>query len=185
MPAPLSPEPIAALRASANLHLTAVDFYRQGSVAHARLGYAKLGARWATDREEEEGHLRLVLDRLAFFWEGPSPESDDATFVEPGAASTAAPGAPEASQQSAPRWASVPRDDVPSYLAAALDMERAAAAVERQGILAARAHGDEGTAAVFTALLAGSEESILRIEGDLTLLEGDQVGADNWLANQI
>lgn len=172
MPLPLSSETIAALQQCAALHLTAVDFYRQGSVAYTRLGYKKLGARWKADSEEEEGHLRLVLDRLAFFWEGPEggPSVDGTS-----------PPAPEM----APQWASIPRDNVPDFLAAALDLERSAAEAERAGIVTARAAGDEGTATILVQLLAGSEASILEIEGDLSLLGDDQVGLDNWLANQI
>jgi len=194
MPLPISRESIAALQRCAALHLKAVDFYRQGSVAYTRLGYTKLGARWKADSEEEEGHLRLVLDRLAFFWEGPEgdemPEDQAAPPIpapaDPDfAAMPAEPGEGPATVTLANRFTPIHRDSVPEFLAAALDLERSAAEAERAGIVTARAAGDEGTAAILVQLLAGSEASILEIEGDLSLLADDQVGLDNWLANQI
>jgi bacterioferritin (cytochrome b1) len=68
-------------------------------------------------------------------------------------------------------------------LRANLSLEDAAASVERANILTCRAQGDEQSALVFSALLAGSEASIREIEGIQTAIS--EIGIDNFLANQM
>ena len=149
-----APETLAALQRSVALHLTAIEHYATLGEHQARWGYAKLGERWRADAEEERGHFRSVVARLEYY--------DEAAVLT----------------HDAPAW---PRHDIEGILAASLELETAAATVERAGILIARAAGDEESALVFAGLLAGSEESIQRLEADMKVI--GQVGVDNWLAN--
>lgn len=146
---------IAALQKSVGLHLTAVEHYATVAEHLDRIGYGKLGSRFRDDAEEERGHLKACIERLEFYNVAPALE------------------------HAAPAW---PRLDVAGILTASLAFETAAAEVERQNILDARAAGDEVTALVFVELLKGSEESIKHIEADKLVIS--QVGLDNWLSNQ-
>lgn len=147
---------IAALQTSASLHLTAIEHYQALAAHFERWGYAKLGAKCREDAEEERGHLAKVLARLEYY------------DVQPTYA------------HETPEW---PRHDYEGILAANLALETAAAEAERANILASRAVGDELSASVFIDLLIGSEESIKEIEAIQKVLE--QIGTDNFLANQV
>jgi bacterioferritin len=155
MPLPLAPDVVPALQKSVSLHLTAIEFYATASAHCGRLGYPVLAKRFAADVEEENGHLARLLARLEFFWIAPVMDH--------------APG-------------NAPRLDIPGLLRAALGMEQAAAAVEREAIEVARAACDEGTAVPLIKLLKGSEASISQLETDLQNI--GQIGLENWLANQ-
>lgn len=155
MPAPLAPAVTDAMQKCVALHLTAIEHYTTIKEHLARWGYTKLADRFAGDVDEERGHLQALLSRLEFFDVQP-------TYVH-----------------SAPSW---PRQDVAGILAASLTLEATAADAEREGILAARAAGDEKTAELLAGILAGSEASIREIEADRLVIS--QVGLDNWLANQ-
>jgi bacterioferritin len=144
---------VDALQASCRLHLTAIEHYT-GLAAHLeRWGYAELGERFRDDAEEERGHLRLVMDRLAYFDVAPSLD------------------------HKLPVW---PRHDYAGILDANLLLETAAAAVERTNIAVSREAGDEQTALVFVTLLAGSERSVL--EGEAAKQIVKEIGLDNYLA---
>jgi bacterioferritin (cytochrome b1) len=155
MPIPF-PESVDALQRSANLHWTAIEHYASMAAHLTRIGYAKLGARFDRDAEEERGHLRRVLDRLEFFRVQVSYD------------------------HAQPSW---PSGDVPGMLTASLSLESYAAVAERHNIVASRSIGDEGSTVVFVELLAGSETSIRELEADIFLI--GQMGLDNWLANQM
>jgi bacterioferritin (cytochrome b1) len=155
MPIPF-PESVDALQRSAALHWTAIEHYASMAAHLTRIGYAKLGARFDRDAEEERGHLRRVLDRLEFFRVQVSYDHTQ------------------------PSW---PSGDVPGMLTASLSLESHAAIAERHNIVASRSIGDEGSAVVFVELLAGSETSIRELEADIFLI--GQMGIDNWLANQM
>lgn len=151
-----SPAVISALQTSASLHWTATEHYTTISSHLSRIGYKKLGDRFAADVEEERGHLGKVLGRLEYYLVAP-------TYAH-----------------AAPEW---PRQDVPGILAASLALEERTAATERGNAVTARDAGDELSALVFADLLAGSEASVEQITGDLIVIS--QVGVDNWLANLI
>lgn len=155
MPAAI-PVSVECLQNAVSLHLTAIEHYATVSEHLARIGYGKLAERFAADAEEERGHLKAALARLEFFQAAP------------------------VLTHAAPVW---PRYDVPGILTASLRLEQATADAERSHIVEVRTVGDEGTAEVFTELLAGSEKSILELEADQLTLS--QVGPDNWLANFI
>lgn len=156
MPAAPAPAVIDALQASVSLHLTAVEHYATMAEHLGRIGYTKLADRFRAAADEERGHLRAVQARLEYYQTQPTYEHQ------------------------APAW---PRYDVPGMLQASLDLEMAAAGVERQNVTTARAAGDELSAVAFAGLLEGSEGSIRELEADQLTLA--QVGADNWLANQL
>ena len=155
MPAAI-PASVECLQNAVSLHLTAIEHYATAAEHLARIGYGKLAARFAEDAEEERGHLKAAVARLEFFQTAP------------------------VLTHAAPAW---PRYDVPGILDASLKLEQMTADAERQHIVEVRAAADEGTAVVFVELLAGSEQSIRELEADQLTLS--QVGADNWLANQI
>lgn len=147
---------IAALQSSASLHLTAIENYQAQAEHFDRWGYSKLAAKFRADVEEEREHLRKVQARLEFYDVQPTCDR-----VEP-------------------EW---PRHDFEGVLAANLALEMGAAEVERANILAARAVGDELSALIFSDLLEGSEGSVKEIEAIQRVLE--QIGLDNYLANQV
>lgn len=154
---PSAPEAvIAALQTSVSLHLTAIEHYQAIAAHFDRWGYAKLGAKYREDAEEERGHLAKVMARLEYYDVQPTYSHET------------------------PDW---PRHDYEGILAANLTLEMAAAEAERTNILASRAVGDELSASVFIDLLIGSEESIKEIEAIQKVLE--QIGTDNFLANQV
>ena len=147
---------IAALQASASFHMTAIENYQSQAEHFDRWGYTKLAAKFRADVEEERDHLHKVQARLEFYDVQPTCDR-----VEP-------------------EW---PRHDLEGVLTANLLLEMGAAEVERANILASRAVGDEITALIFADLLAGSEEAISHIEATQRVLE--QIGLDNYLANQV
>lgn len=155
MPTP-APAVVECLQNAVSLHLTAVEHYATISEHLDRAGYHKLGNRFRGDAEEERGHLRKVMERLEYYQTAPVLTHAAPTY---------------------------PRYDVPGILAASLTLENAAAGLERQHIVECRAAGDELSALVFAELLKGSEESIKTLEADRFVIQ--QVGVDNWLANQV
>lgn len=151
----MNPDIIQALNASLAAHLTAIETYADLAACHDRAGLTKLASHWRDEATEEREHLGRILKRLEFF-----DAEEDFTHAAPGEAD----------------------EDPAATLDMVLAMERSAAAIERAGILTAREAGDEGTAAVFAANLAGSEESIYTLKSWLSAI--GLVGRDNWLANQ-
>lgn len=147
---------IEALQASVSLHLTAIEQYQAIGEHLDRWGYAKLGAAFRADAEEEREHLRKLLSRLEYY------DAQQNYDHEP------------------PSW---PRHDFEGILASSLSLEEAASEVERASILACRAVGDEGSALVFADLLADSESSIKEIEGVQKVIE--DIGLDNYLSIQV
>lgn len=154
---PQAPEGVIdALQAAVRLHLTAIENYQSQAEHFDRWGYGKLAAACRGDVDEERGHLHEVQSRLEYYDVQPVYEHDQ------------------------PDW---PRHDFEGILAANLALENTAAEVERAGVLACRAVGDELSAVFFTKLLEGSEASIAEIEATQRVIE--QIGVDNFLANQV
>jgi bacterioferritin len=147
---------VASLQVGVRLHLTAIEHYATLAAHFGRWGYSKLAAEYAEDAEEERGHLKALMERLEFYDVQPELGHDQ------------------------PSW---PRHDFEGILASNYELETATAASERAGVLASRAVGDEVSALVFAANLAGSESSIAAIEATQRVLE--QIGLDNYLANQV
>lgn len=147
---------IEALQASVSLHLLAIENYQAQAAHFDRWGYSKLAARYAEDVAEEREHLSKCFARLEYYDVQPTCDHEH------------------------PDW---PRHDFEGILAANLVLESTAADVERTNILACRAVGDEQSALVFVDLLAGSEGSIKEIEAAQKVI--DQIGLDNYLANQV
>jgi len=156
MPANVTQTVVDYLQTSVSLHLTAIENYASQSFFYARWGYSKLAERYKEDAKEERGHLSQVAARLEFY-DIPMQFSHDA-----------------------PAW---PRHDFEAALQANYELEMKAAGVERAAILACRESGDELTALVFADLLHGSEASIADIEGIKRVI--DEIGLDNYLANQV
>lgn len=154
MPAAI-PTSVECLQNAVSLHLTAIEHYATAAEHLGRIGYAKLASRFAEDAEEERGHLKAALARLEFFQTAP------------------------VLTHASPTW---PRYDVPGILQSSLDLEAAAWEAERRHIVEVRGAADEGTAAVFVELLAGSEASVRELEADQLLIA--QMGLDNWLSLQ-
>jgi bacterioferritin len=147
---------VASLQLSVSLHMTAVENYQTQAAHLGRWGYAKLAAKCAEDAAEESGHLDALLKRLEYYDVQP-------TYVH-----------------EQPSW---PRHDFEGILASDYDLETETANAERAAIVACRNVGDEQSALVFAANLAGSEESIAAIESTQKVIE--QIGLDNYLANQV
>lgn len=147
---------VASLQLGVSLHMTAIENYQTQAAHFARWGYAKLGSKYAEDAEEERGHLDALLKRLEYYDVQPSYSHEQ------------------------PSW---PRHDFEGILASNYDLETAAANAERAAVVACRNVGDEQSALIFAANLAGSEASIAEIEATQRILE--QIGLDNYLANQV
>jgi bacterioferritin (cytochrome b1) len=147
---------INALQASVRLHLTAIENYQAQAEHFDRWGYSKLGEKCRGDVSEERDHLKKVMARLEYYDEQPAYDHDE------------------------PNW---PRHDYEGILSANLELESAAMKVERSNVLVARAAGDELSAEIFAELLEGSEGSVAEIEAIQKVLE--QIGVDNYLANQV
>lgn len=147
---------IASLQNGVSLHLTAIEHYQTLSAHFGRWGYSKLAEKYAADAKEERGHLKSLFERLEFYDVQPTYEHSE------------------------PSW---PRHDFEGILATNYELEKAAAAAERAGVLACRAVGDERSALVFASNLEGSEDSVAEIEAIQRVLE--QIGLDNYLANQV
>lgn len=154
---PLAPDGVInALQASVRLHLTAIENYQAQAEHFGRWGYARLAEKYRGDVTEERDHLAKVMARLEYYDEQPVYDHDE------------------------PSW---PRHDYEGILAANLELETAAAKVERANVLVCRSVGDELSALAFADLLEGSEGSIAEIEAIQKVLE--QIGVDNYLANQV
>jgi bacterioferritin len=147
---------VASLQLGVSLHLTAVEHYQTLAAHFGRWGYSKLAAKYAADAAEEREHLDALLKRLEYYDVQPKYEHDQ------------------------PSW---PRHDFEGILASNYDLETATANAERAAVLACRRVGDEVSAQVFAANLAGSDASIAAIEATQKVLE--QIGLDNYLADQV
>jgi bacterioferritin len=147
---------INALQASVRLHLTAIEQYQSQAEHFDRWGYSKLGEKYRGEAAEEREHLKNVMARLEYYDEQPAYDHDE------------------------PNW---PRHDFEGVVAANLELESSAMKVERNNVLVARAAGDELSAEIFADLLEGSEASVAEIEAVQKVL--DQIGVDNYLANQV
>lgn len=147
---------VDSLQLGVRLHLTAIENYQAQAAHFERWGYSKLAEKYKDDAKEERGHLKALMERLEFYDVQPTYDHD------------------------APSW---PRHDYEGILAANYALETTAAAAERAAVLACRAVGDERSALVFASNLEGSEDSVAEIEATQKVL--DQIGVDNYLANQV
>lgn len=147
---------VAALQQGVSLHLTAIENYQTQSAHFGRWGYSKLAAKYKEDVEEERGHLASLIERLEYYDVQPTYDHEQ------------------------PSW---PRHDFEGIVSSNYELESAAANFERAAVLACRQAGDERSALVFAANLEGSEASIAEIEAVQRVLE--QIGTDNYLANQV
>ncbi|NDC64368.1 MAG: hypothetical protein EBZ59_10390 [Planctomycetia bacterium] len=152
MPAEPSGEVRQALYASTRLHWSAVQVYTAIAAWYAPQ-YPNLSKRFSDEAFDEQGHLKLLLDRLRYF--------GDTSVFEAG------PSIPFA-------------EGFEAVLRFLLQMEEGASEAEQQGIDAARNASDEQTARVFTELQQGSQASVLQLEADLQTIE--DIGLDNYLA---
>lgn len=154
---PAAPDGVVnALQASVRLHLTAIENYQAQAEHFDRWGYKKLAEKCRADADEERQHLGKVLSRLEYYDEQPAYDHDE------------------------PSW---PRHDYEGILASNLELEATAVKAERANVLACRAVGDELSALVFADLLEGSEDAVAGIEATQKVIE--QIGLDNYLANQV
>jgi bacterioferritin len=155
MPQPLEGV-VEALQASLALHWSQAEMYDLQSVHLTRWGYPKLGETWASYAAEERGHIKRLSERLEFFDVQPSPAHQP----------------PETC-----------RHDFEEVLDDNYEADLQAAEVERQGFLLCNAVGDSTSAKIFAKLHLGSEESMANIEAIRKVIE--QIGLDNYLANQV
>ena len=147
---------VKSLQLGVRLHLAAVENYETQAAHFGRWGYSKLAQAFEEDAAEEREHLQSLLKRLEFY------------DVEPDMA------------HDAPSW---PRHDFEGALASNYALETAAANAEKAAIVACRNVGDEVSAAIFISNLAGSDSAIAKIEAIQKIIE--QIGLDNYLANQV
>lgn len=137
-------------------HLTAIEQY-SGQAAHLRRwGYPKLADHFDAEVADELVHQSRILARLEYYDIAPDY------------------------QHEAPNW---PRHDVVGIFEADLELESAAAEIEKKAILAARTGLDEVTAVAIGENLEGSQSSIAEIEAVLEVIK--TVTLANYLANQI
>ena len=155
MPQPLDGV-IDALQASLRLHWSQAAMYDMQAVHLTRWGYPKLGETWASYAAEERGHIKTLSERLEFFDVQPSTEYDQ----------------PE-----------LPRHDFEAILDVNYAGDIAAAEVERSGFVTCTTVGDSTSAKIFAKLKRGSEDSAANIEAIRRVIE--QIGTDNYLANQV
>jgi bacterioferritin len=154
MPKPL-PGVVDALNAGLRNHWTQILLYESQAAHLARWGYKKLGVEFLAYAEEEREHARKVIQRLEFFDAQPRYEFEQ------------------------PIW---PRHDFEGILEVNYTLDQTAANAERSGYILCVELGDAETATIFADLLRGSENGMAEIEA--TRLVIDQIGLDNYLANQ-
>lgn len=147
---------VASLQRGVSLHMTAIENYQAQAAHFGRWGYSKLAAKCAAEAEDERSHLASLMERLEYYDVQPTYEHQT------------------------PSW---PRHDFEGIVASNYDLETEAAAAERAAVLACRSVGDERSALVFASNLEGSEASIAEIEAIQKVIE--QIGVDNYLANQV
>jgi|688.fasta_scaffold1528091_1 bacterioferritin len=146
---------VKILQSSLALHWSAIEAYTLQSRHYSTWGYPKLAEKYAGDAEEERQHVHKIADRLEFFDETPTAMHES---VE---------------------W---PRHDFAAALDVNYDLEQSAANIERGGYSMAVELGDAVTAELFKDLLSDSEASLIEIEAIREVI--DQIGLDNYLANQ-
>lgn len=148
---------IELIKKSLNIHWQQCTELTGQAVHLERWGYKKLAGVLKADAEQEHEHAMVNLKRLEFFDVDYQP-----LVVQPRV------------------WK---RHDMMALIQFNLEGVRAAAAVERAIITAARAVGDELTANVTIPLLQGSEDGIALYESYLKLIE--QMGLENFLTLQV
>jgi bacterioferritin (cytochrome b1) len=154
MPKPLDGV-VDALQAGLKNHWTQILLYETQAAHFARWGYKKLGEAFLAYAEEEREHARKCVQRLEFFDAQP-----EYVFEEP-------------------IW---PRHDYEGILEVNYTLDLTAANAERSGYSLCVAVGDAETANIFAELLKGSEDGMAEIEAIRLVI--DQIGIDNFLANQ-
>jgi len=154
MPKPMSGV-VDALNSGLRNHWTQILLYESQAAHLARWGYKKLGVEFLAYAEEEREHARKVVQRLEFFDAQPTYEFEQ------------------------PIW---PRHDFEGILEVNYTLDQTAANAERSGYILCVELGDAETATIFADLLRGSENGMAEIEA--TRLVIDQIGLDNYLANQ-
>lgn len=150
------PAVLDSLQKDLSLHWGAAEAYQLIGEHLARWGYGKLGDKYSADAEEERGHIAKLVGRLEFFDAPPGVDHVTPAF---------------------------PRRDFVGILDVAYRIENEAAACERAGYAVSLSNGDPVSASLFLELLDDSEDSIREIEATRLVIE--QVGLDNFLANQI
>lgn len=146
---------IESLQASLRLHWSAIEAYSLMAAHYAAWGFPKLAERYASDAEEERSHAKKLMARLEFFDVDPAVDHESVLW---------------------------PRHDFVGALGVAYEMEVQSASLERSGYTIALAADDPVTADLFRENLVDSEDSINQIEAIRDVI--DQIGADNFLANQ-
>lgn len=154
MPKPM-PGVVDALQASLRNHWTQIAAYETQAAHFARWGYSKLGVAFQAYAVEARDHAKRLIDRLEFFDAQPTYEFEQ------------------------PLW---PRHDFEGILEVNYVFETTTANAERSGYLLCVELGDAETAAIFADLLKGSEDGMAEIEAQRLVI--DQIGLDNYLANQ-
>lgn len=152
-----SAEVIAGLNELLTHELTSADLYRYWAAALDDQGFVLLRDRLAHEAVDEQGHGKLVTDRILFLEGEP-----DVLSRKP----MATPRAPEA------------------ILRASLDYEYEVGALLNRLIALCVEHGDNGTRTMLEVLLVDTEsDHMLWLEAQLALIE--QVGLQNYLARQL
>ncbi len=150
-------EVIAGLNELLTEELTSADLYRYWAAALDDQGFGMLRDRLAHEAEDEQGHAKLITDRILFL-EG-TPDVLSRNRLE-------APRGPEA------------------ILKASLAYEYEVGAMLNRLIALCREHGDNGSRTMLEGLLVDTEsDHMVWLEAQLELIE--QVGRQNYLAQQL
>lgn len=155
MPAPLDGRIVDSLQKTLSLHLSQAEAYEVQGAHLARWGYPVLASDYRADAEEERTHARMAAERLEFFDVAPDVSHEPTDW---------------------------PRHDFMGILDSNYEGDVAAAEVERAGYVASVEVGDADSAAIFAALLSGSERGMAKIEAAREVIS--QIGLDNYLSNR-
>lgn len=148
---------VAVLQAALGAHWLAMEQYRAQAAHLARAGYSRLAKAAAADVAEEGEHADRLLRRLEEFEVAPAYDHPSPLF---------------------PRL-----PDYVGMLEANLRLEQAACDLEREGVVICRLAQDEQTARLLAENLAGSEESVVKLEAALAQIRA--VTLPQWLAGMM
>ena len=151
------PEVIDALNALLTAELTAIDIYFLQSRIFEDMGYTKLFERFDHEKDDEQAHCALIIERIIYLEGTPNVHAREAFEVDL---------------------------NVQKMLEMDLELEEQVSANLNRAMALCREHGDNGTRKMLEQLLMDTEmDHILWMKSQVRMIK--EIGLDNYLAEQL
>lgn len=151
------PEVISSLNALLTSELTAIDIYFLQSRIFQDLGYQKLFERFDHEKDDEQAHCALIIERILLLGGTPNVHAREAFAVD---------------------------RNVKAMLEMDLELELEVARNLNDAMALAREHGDNATRRMLEQLLSDTEnDHIFWMQAQVRMI--NELGLENYLAEQL